>query len=337
VLFNIILGPPASSSPSGVVSTVAAASYEKEKAAFDAASRRSASCPSLEEPLPPQSPYASGRPVDILFVPDLYDDVDGLCEVLKPSLADLPGARLLVFQYPGLPGARLEESRTPPSRPQPMRWSPDFAALVLLSFVRWLRAPEQLLWGPTTVQHPHGDLFSENSGTEGGTFHDVVIVGSGVGAHVASIFVTQFLTFVPDFSGHRHSVLGGKGSRDFPLMAATRALVLLNGYGFADRPIKNCLDRLAQVHQQLGGIPSSILSVQELEAHKDAERGRQLVKGQHSTDRNYVKTVAEALSSALVGGGEREEAVKVIAPPPLPPSDKSYSVTPQCSRPAVRP
>jgi hypothetical protein len=289
VLFNIIDGPPAFTTPLGVVSEDAQRTFEK-------ASKKSRDTINIQ---PPTSPYASGRAVDILFIPDLYDDIDGLSSTLRSSVADCPGSRLLIYQYPGLPGTLCEETIEPVQKPNPPRWSPDFCALILLHFVRWLRDPSRALWGPSVVQHPHGDLFTENEG--GMNYRDVVIVGSGIGAHIASIFVTQFLSFVPDFMGHRHSPLGGKGSRDFVLMAATRALVLLNGYGFVDKSLKATFDRLGQVHTQLGSIPSTHTSIEELELKKEKGRMIEVKKGDHITPRPPFENVVSEATSAILG------------------------------------
>jgi hypothetical protein len=56
-----------------------------------------------------ESPYASGRPVDILVLCDLYDDIHGVAAVLRPVVKRLPGSRILLVNYPGLAGTTWNE------------------------------------------------------------------------------------------------------------------------------------------------------------------------------------------------------------------------------------
>ena len=139
-----------------------------------------------------KAPYASGRPVDVLYIPDLYEDIEGLHESLAPVIADSPDARLLIYQYPGLPSTRYEQH----TGLRPPRLSPEFAALVLLHLVRKLRNTGA--WGPTDMCPPKLDPYEGLGKDEPPPCpRDVVIIGSGLGAHIASIFTTSFVTFVP--------------------------------------------------------------------------------------------------------------------------------------------
>lgn len=310
VLFQIVLGPAMVQTPVGAVSVVEAAvagyvqvggrdgHFEATYADVNARSRPQTTAtaggesvigpattvaapdgsggsdvqfhvpPAAQLPQNLRSPYASGRPVDILYIPDIYEDCDGIAKLMLPTLSECPGSRLLIFQYPGLPGTKWKEDKGA----RPPRWSADFCALILLQFVRWAR--QEGIWGPVDVQHPHGEVYDESQGR---IHRDVIIIGSGLGGHIASVFTTQFVSFQPDFSGHRFSTLGGPGSRDYHLMASMRSLVLINGFGYPDKGIKANFDRLAQVHKQLSEITTQLAPsmLQRMEQSKGAVKGPQ--------------------------------------------------------------
>ncbi len=64
-------------------------------------------------------PYKSGRPVDLLYVPDLFEDISGLRARFEPLISSLPGSRLMIVHYPGLAGttwSEHEKERTEPAQ-----------------------------------------------------------------------------------------------------------------------------------------------------------------------------------------------------------------------------
>jgi len=54
-------------------------------------------------------PYKTGRPVDLLYVPDLFEDISGLRSRFQSLISALPGSRLLFVHYPGLAGTTWSE------------------------------------------------------------------------------------------------------------------------------------------------------------------------------------------------------------------------------------
>jgi len=55
------------------------------------------------------SPYASGRPADLLYLLDMHEDMHGLVPFLRNIARKMPGLRIMVVHLPGMAGTEWDE------------------------------------------------------------------------------------------------------------------------------------------------------------------------------------------------------------------------------------
>ncbi|RYG39888.1 hypothetical protein EON68_04910, partial [archaeon] len=144
--------------------------------------------------------YARGRAVDVLYLPDVYEDINVTIAALAPALARAPGSRMLLVQYPGMSGTQAG------SDPHTI-----MAVSRLAMCVRAVMTQCQCMgvWGPT----PPGCAPTLQIRDPNDTPRDIVIMGSGLGAYVGAQLATKH--FLPsDIVLHRRARAARRAARD---------------------------------------------------------------------------------------------------------------------------
>ena len=193
-------------------------------------------------------PYVSPRIPDILYIPEMYEDMQSIKTDFQEMLENLPGSRLLIIHYPGMAGTGW--SNYPPdddSKQEYEKYSPQRKELTttrIASYVYQLiiHLRDEKRWGPSEVQ---SESIRKKQAKRGHLGRDIIFIGCGMGGQVATILSSEFVC--------KRSVKKGYylWKQDRIFASSLRQIIILNMPLRPDADLTSVLERLSNAHEQV--------------------------------------------------------------------------------------
>ena len=173
-------------------------------------------------------------------MPDFFDTVDTLQEWVEFLFVKYPRIRILLVGFPGQPGTRWDNTRT---------LNNEFLSSSLRHLFEHLKNTKIWHWRPRNGV----DCNSLSAIREDAIRRNVIMIGSGNGANVATYYITHYCRLHHDGStnnnqNNQNNQNTNNPDTGDPLASILRSVMLVNMFAHLDKGLTRALKRMIRLH-----------------------------------------------------------------------------------------